>query len=168
MKLYECQYPGCKTLSQIRTKVKDKDSEYYGLYMCSYHGNLLRPKKVSEKTRRTQTKRKEQRKDYPQFYQSMIELCQGKCCIETGDIINDPSSVNIVHILAKSTSPEVATNPDNIVFMTWEAHSKFDSSLESRREMKCLQETIERYELLKPFLTNITAETEFYENYLHM
>lgn len=163
--MYKCEYEGCDNMSKIRTTIKQ--GEYKGLKVCNYHASILKsPKKISSKTKRTQKARQEQRKDYPKFYQDMIELCKGKKCIETGSIINNPSSVNIVHILAKSTSPEVATNSDNIVFMVWESHNVFDSSLDARRKMKCFSEILKKYKLLKPLLTNITSETLFFDECL--
>ena len=167
MKHYKCQYPNCETISTIRSKVKDPDSEYYGLYVCNYHASQLRPRRVSEKTQRTQKARKEQRSDYPEFYQRHILQAEGSRCLECNKRLYGNSSNFIPHVLSKSLSPEVATNDDNILcYLCGNCHTKFDSSLEKRSQMNCFPKSVEQYKLLKPYLTNITAETLFYDKCL--
>lgn len=167
MKQYKCQYPYCETMSTIRSKVKNKDSEYYGLYVCNYHASQLRPRRVSEKTQRTQKARKEQRSDYPEFYQRHILQAEGSRCLECNKRLYGNSSNFIPHVLSKSLSPEVATNDQNILaYLCSEHHTEFDSSLEKRSQMKCFPQSIEQYKLLKPNLINITAETLFYDKFL--
>lgn len=169
MKQYKCQYPDCETISTIRSKVKNKDSEYYGLYVCNYHASQLRPRKVSEKTQRTQKARKEQRSDYPEFYQRHILQAEGSRCLECNKRLYGNSSSNIVHILAKSLSPEVATLDENIIYLCGiysenQCHSLFDSSMEKRSQMKCFPETLERYKLMRDKIKNISHEVLFYES----
>lgn len=164
-KLYECQYPNCENVNKIRTKVKDKDSEYYGLYVCPYHGDLLRVKKTSDKTRRTQTERKEQRKDYSQFYSELAEKIKGWRCVNCRNILKG-DSINLAHILAKSTSPEVATHDLNIMFLCEDCHTTFDSNLQNRSKMPCFENSVKRYNIIKPLLTNVTGETMFYDKYI--
>ena len=169
MKQYKCEYPNCETISTIRSKVKNKDSEYYGLYVCNYHASQLRPKTVSDKTRRTQKARKEQRFDYPQFYQKHILQAEGSRCLECGKRLYSNSSSNIVHILAKSLSPEVATLDENIIYLCGiysenQCHSLFDSSLEKRSQMNCFSKSVEQYKLLRDKIKNISHEVLFYES----
>lgn len=166
-KLLPCEYPDCENFPSIRSKVKDRDSEFFGLYVCNYHANILRPKKVSDQTRKTREKRKEQRKDYPAFFYRWVTNIQGKPCAECGKPVEGNSS-NVCHILAKSTSPEVATNDLNILVLCNAHHTKFDSSLSNRSGMDCFPQSVEHYIALKPLLKNITAETRFYEENLHM
>lgn len=164
-RLYKCEYPDCENHSRIRSKVKNKDSEHYGLYVCSYHADLLRSKETSDKTRRTQSARKEQRKDYPEFYSELAEKIRGWRCINCRSILKGNSS-NIAHILAKSTNPELATNDLNIMFLCENCHTKFDSNLENRSKMPCFENSVKRYEIIKHLITNVTGETMFYDNYI--
>lgn len=164
-KLYKCEIDGCETMQSIRTTIKDRESEYYGKRVCNSHANQLKPKKVSEQTKRTQEKRKEQRKDYPEFYQMWVERVKGWRCHECGKILQG-NSTEVAHILSKSTSPEVATNDLNIIPLCTNHHTQFDRSLEKRSQMECFAKSSVQYELLKPLLKNNTAETNFYENYL--
>lgn len=166
-KLYECQIDGCSTLSNIRSKIKNKDSEYYGLYVCNKHANQEREHKVtSGQTRRTQEKRKEQRKDYPEFYQRWCEKVQKMRCAECSKPLQG-NSTEICHVLSKSTSPEFATNDLNIIVLCSSHHTQFDRNLETRSQMECFQESVERFKLLEPNQKNVTAETLFYSKYLH-
>ena len=166
-KLYECQINFCTTLSKIRSKIKNKDSEYYGLYVCNYHASINRETKVSDQTRRTREKRKETRKDYPQFYQEQIEKAKNCKCLECGNRLQG-NSTEIPHVLSKSLSPEVAIDDNNILkYLCANCHTRFDSSLSSRKEMKCFQKSVLQYKILIPKLINVTAETLFYDKYLH-
>lgn len=168
MKNYKCQYPNCEKMSKIRSKVKNKDSEYFGLYVCPYHAKLEKaPKVKSDQTRRTEKARVEQRKDYPEFYQKWCEFASKTVCNECGDKLKGLST-EVCHIFSKSTSPEVAVNDTNIILLCWDCHTRFDSSLEKRSQMKCFQKSVLQYSILKPLLKNITSETIFYENNLCM
>lgn len=164
MKQYKCQYPNCDNMSTIRSKIKNKDSEYYGLYVCNHHVSQLRPRKVSEKTQRTQKARKEQRSDYPEFYQRHIIQAEGSRCLECQRRLYGNSSMNIVHIIMKSTNPELATIDDNIIYLCQDCHYTFDSSLERRSQMNCFNITVDRYKLIKYIVKNISSEVIFYEN----
>lgn len=63
------------------------------------------------------------------------------------------------HILPKGLFPSIACNPDNILFMgasllgVCTDHEKWDGSIDSRIKMKVYQIALQRYELLKPFLS---------------
>jgi 5-methylcytosine-specific restriction endonuclease McrA len=161
MKLYDCQFPNCDKKCAIRSKVKDKDSEYYGLLVCPFHANQLRPKTVSDKTRRTRQARQEQRKDYPEFYQKHIDIASRKNCEECGIKLYG-NSTEIAHIIAKSTNPETATDDNNIIYLCQSCHSMYDSSLRVREKMKVIEIALERFKLLD--IKNITSEVIFFQN----
>lgn len=168
MVLYNCEYPNCSNTAKIRTTIKE--GEYKGLRVCNYHAKILKPpKKQSEQSKRTQKKRQEQRKDYPKFYQDMIELCIGKKCAECGSRLEGNVS-EIAHIFKKTSdggNPELATDPLNIIMLCTDCHTKYDSNLSNRSTMgKAMTLSIERYKLLKPKLINTTSETRFFEEYL--
>lgn len=123
-------------------------------------------KKISDKTRRTQEARKKQREGYPSFYQSQIEKAHGEPCAECQKPIGYADSTNIAHILAKSTSPEVATDPHNILILCGAHHTAFDRSLAHRETMQCFEIATERYRMMKPKLTQITSETRQFEKFI--
>ena len=135
MKLYKCEIEGCENHSAIRTTIKDPNSEFFRLRVCSFHASQLRPKTVSDKTRRTQEARKEQRKDYPEFYQKHIEIASKLRCEECNSKLTG-NVTEICHILGKAENPELATEDQNIVYLCWECHNKFDHSRGSRRKME--------------------------------
>lgn len=170
MTLYKCEFPDCTNESKIRSKIKDRDSEYYGLSVCNYHANLLRPKKISEKTKRTKEKRKEQRKDYPEFYKIWCEIAQKSRCEECHDRLRGDST-EVCHIIAKSTNPEVAVNGENILLLCGfysknQCHKKFDKSMESRKDMKVFEKSLEQFRLIQNLIIKKSAEVLFYEKYL--
>lgn len=135
MKTYQCEFEDCETRTKIRSTIKDRDSEFYGLRCCSFHANQFRVKTISDKTRRTQEARKEQRKDYPEFYQKHVEIASKMHCEECGKKLTG-NSTEIVHILSKEKNPEIATNDDNIIYLCWECHNLFDKSRTARHQMK--------------------------------
>ena len=166
-KKYKCQFPECNTESQIRSKIRNKDSEYYGLYVCNRHANQERALKVkSEQTIRTEKARKETRKDYPEFYQKWCEKVQKMRCLECSRPLQG-NSTEVAHVLSKSLSIEFATNDLNIIALCSSHHTQFDRNLETRSQMECFQESVERFKLLEPFIKNVTSETLFYSEYLH-
>lgn len=157
---YKCEYPDCENTSKIRTKIKDRDSEFYGLRVCPKHAKELVPKKISDKTRRTQEARKEQRKDYPEFYQKHIEIARKKCCEECGGRLEGNAN-NIAHVIQKSTNPETATDDNNILYLCQNCHTRYDRNLRVRQEMQVMKLAIQRFKLLQ--IVNITAETLFFQ-----
>ena len=167
IKRYKCQFPKCDKEIQIRTKIKNPDSEYFGLNVCSYHANLEKaPKVKSDQTRRTEKARVEQRKDYPEFFKKHIEIARGRRCLECGKALSG-NSTEIAHIIMKSRNPELAILDENILYLCGDmCHHKFDSSMEKRKEMKCFDLSVERYKLLKPLLLKNTSETLFYDNFI--
>ena len=168
--MYKCEIPDCEKIVKIRTTIKNKDSEFFGKKVCPYHASQFNKKsEISEKTKRTKEKRKEQRKDYPEFYKKHIELAKEMKCEECGESLKGNVS-EICHIVGKSDqggNPEIATNDLNILYLCGDmCHHKFDSSMEKRKEMKCFDLSVERYKLLKPLLLKNTSETLFYDNFI--
>lgn len=165
-KKYKCQFPECNTESQIRSKIRNKDSEYYGLHVCNRHANQERALKVkSEQTSRTEAARKEQRKDYPEFYQRWCEKAQVSTCEECGTRLKG-NSTEIAHIIMKSTNNELAILDDNIIFLCFSngCHSKFDSSLDVRKKMKCFEKSLNQYKLIRDKVKKYSSEVRFYED----
>jgi 5-methylcytosine-specific restriction endonuclease McrA len=157
MKLYKCEFQGCETVTKIRTTIKDKDSEFYGLRVCSFHASQLRPRTVSDKTRRTQQARAEQRKDYPEFYQRHIEIAVKKKCENCNTKLTG-SSTEICHILGKAENPEIATEDQNILYLCWECHNKFDKSGTSRQGMSVYSTAQDRLKLIESKIIKKSAQ----------
>ena len=162
----KCEIDGCDRMVKIRSTIKNKDSEFYGKKVCQYHASLYNKKPpISSKTIKTNINRKLQRKDYPEFFKKHIEIASKKRS-EESNVKLKGNVYEVCHILSKSLSPEVATNDLNILYLSAEEHSKFDSSLSKRKEMKCFDLSVERYKLLKPLLLKNTSETLFYDNFI--
>ena len=164
--MYKCEIDGCDRMVKIRAAIKNKDSEFYGKKACQYHASLYNKKPpISSKAIKTNINRKLQRKDYPEFFKKHIEIASKKRSDESNVKLKG-NVYEVCHILSKSLSPEVATNDLNILYLSAEEHSKFDSSLSKRKEMKCFDLSVERYKLLKPLLLKNTSETLFYDNFI--
>ena len=164
--MYKCEIDGCDRMVKIRATIKNKDSEFYGKKVCQYHASLYNKKSpISSKTIKTNINRKLQRKDYPEFFKKHIEIASKKRSDESNVKLKG-NIYEVCHILSKSLSPEVATNDLNILYLSADEHSKFDSSLSKRKEMKCFDLSVERYKLLKPLLLKNTSETLFYDNFI--
>ena len=164
--MYKCNIPDCEKMVKIRTTIRNKDSEFFGKRVCPYHASQFNKKsEISDKTKRTRSIRAEIRKDYPEFFKKHIEIASKKRSDESNVKLKG-NIYEVCHILSKSLSPEVATNDLNILYLSAEEHSKFDSSLSKRKEMKCFDLSVERYKLLKPLLLKNTSETLFYDNFI--
>ena len=164
--MYKCNIPDCEKMVKIRTTIKNKDSEFFGKRVCPYHASQFNKKsEISDKTKRTRSIRAEIRKDYPEFFKKHIEIASKKRSDESNVKLKG-NIYEVCHILSKSLSPEVATNDLNILYLSADEHSKFDSSLSKRKEMKCFDLSVERYKLLKPLLLKNTSETLFYDNFI--
>ncbi len=164
--MYKCDIPDCEKMVKIRTTIKNKDSEFFGKRVCPYHASQFNKKsEISDKTKRTRSIRAEIRKDYPEFFKKHIGIASKKRSDESNVKLKG-NIYEVCHILSKSLSPEVATNDLNILYLSAEEHSKFDSSLSKRKEMKCFDLSVERYKLLKPLLLKNTSETLFYDNFI--
>ena len=164
--MYKCEIPDCEKIVKIRTTIKNKDSEFFGKKVCPYHASQFTKKsEISDKTKRTRSIRAEIRKDYPDFFKKHIKIASKKRCAETNAKLTG-NVYEVCHILSKSLSPEVAADDFNIIYLSAEAHNRFDSSLSNRKEMKCFQLSVERYKELKPFLKKVTHETLFYDKFI--
>lgn len=175
---YRCQIDGCDREVQIRTKIKNRESEYYGksaCNICASKHNVQKEKKkyiIPKSKTKTVNERKEVRKDYSGFFQKHVQLIKegDYCCEECGDqLFGDVSEV--CHILAKSTSPELATNDDNILMLCGRfsnngCHARFDSSFEKRENMKAFKKALIQYEKIKPEIIKITKEVLHYDDSL--
>ena len=163
--MYKCAIPDCEKIVKIRTTIKNKDSEFFGKKVCPYHASQFNKKsEISDKTKRTKRIRAEIRKDYPEFFKKHIEIARGRTCLECGKALSG-NSTEIAHIIMKSRNPELAILDENILYLCGDmCHHKFDSSMEKRKEMKCFDESLERYKSIRDKIKRHSTETLFYEN----
>lgn len=110
-------------------------------------------------------KRKEERKDFPQFFQKHIGVIKKDrlSCLECGDrLIGDVSEV--AHILEKSKFKSISTDDENVIYLCgWKSknncHGKFDNSpIEIVKEMKI-------YRFLLPIVDRLINKIEEKINY---
>jgi hypothetical protein len=107
---------------------------------------------MKQYTEKSINKRKEERKDFPDFYKKHTEIIKNnkECCKECGvRLLGDISEV--AHILNKSYFKSVSTNDDNVIYLCgWKqnnCHDKFDSGKE--KEMKVFSIAKEKFDILK-------------------
>lgn len=103
-------------------------------------------------TEKSLNKRKEERKDFPDFYKKHTEIIKKnkECCAECGiKLLGDVSEV--AHILNKSYFKSISTNDNNIIYLCgWKqnnCHDKFDSGKE--KEMNVFNIAKEKFNILK-------------------
>lgn len=189
MKKYKCEIPDCNREVIIRSKIKNRDSEYFDKMacpICAEKHNVQKEKKVhiipkspkqTEKSTRSkaktfsQQKRKEERAEYPEFFKRHIEYIKENkiCCAECGDRLRGDSS-NVAHVLRKSNNPEVATNLNNFIYLcglysTNNCHASFDSNFLNREKMKVFSLAVEKFKLFRDDIVNITKEVLHYDHF---
>ena len=60
------------------------------------------------------------------FYAHIEFLSQHPFCYETGEHIYTPSRLNIAHLFPKRKYRSVEDHSDNVVYLSWDAHTRFD------------------------------------------
>lgn len=184
MKLYKCEIPDCDREVVIRSKIKNRESDYFGKMacpICAEKHNVQKEKKVyaggtykekpasknkpiKKQTEKNKQKRKEERADYPEFFKKHIEYIKENnvhCC-ECGDRLRGDVS-EVCHIIRKSTNPELAVLDSNILYLCGmhsenQCHSRFDSSLSNREKMKCFSQAVLQFNTFRDKIVNITKE----------
>lgn len=103
-------------------------------------------------TEKSIEKRREERKNFPEFYKRHIDNIKKNklCCNECGiNLLGDVSEV--AHILNKSYFKSVSINDDNVIYLCgWKqnnCHDKFDSG--RQRDMKIYETVKQKFEILK-------------------
>ena len=175
-KLYKCQI--CDRDVVIRTKIKNKDSEYFGKSacpICASKHNIQKEKKqyrINPRTEKNNHKRKEDRKDYSDFFKKHIDIIKNNYahCEECNEkLIGDVSE--IAHLVKKSSNGEVATNDLNVAYLCGkfsknQCHSNFDNNFEKRNKMNVFKIALHRFEQFRDEIINITNEVLNYEENL--
>jgi len=103
-------------------------------------------------------KRKEERKDFPEFFQKHIEIAKTKYCEECGNKLKGDVS-EIAHVLPKSYFKSINTNDLNIIYLCGQysasqCHTNFDSwSIDKVKEMKIYPKIKEIFAEIKDQIT---------------
>jgi len=105
-------------------------------------------------------KRKEERKDFPTFFQHHIQVIKDNnlCCEECGERLKGDVS-EIAHVLPKSFFKSISTNDINVLYLCCryssnDCHSKFDNSAtEEVKQMKIYPKVQKIFRLLKEEIT---------------
>ena len=105
-------------------------------------------------------KRKEERKNFPEFFQRHIQNIKGGnlCCEECNDRLKGDVS-EIAHVLPKSFFKSISTNDKNVLYLCgqWssnQCHSKFDNSAtEVVKQMRIYPKVQQIFQELKEEIT---------------
>lgn len=128
-KKYPCQIDGCTTLSVIRSKIKTGPDK--GKMACNFHAQQARKKipkksvsikKITEKTLLKKKAKSEVLSVYFNHHISKIVRSE-----ESGRIIYEPNRCNVCHLLPKRNHKSVQAHLENVVYLTLDEHTKFDS-----------------------------------------
>jgi len=128
-------------------------------------------KKQSEANKK---KRSYERAGFGEFFQRMIQrvIDEKICCENCQKPLYNPDSSVVAHILSKSKHLEVAIEDNNVVFLCGiysdsQCHSKFDSSLSTRKTLSVFKIAAERLKTIKHLIINHSKEyqqfLEYYE-----
>ena len=143
-KLYVCKRCGRKVM--IRS---------HGLCQAC-RSKELTPKKKNRITsiKNSSKKKKLENPDLSGFFRLMLEELNESKMSMTGASIHNPTVCNVCHILPKRTYVSVATERDNIIFLTLDEHTMFDSYLD------CLD--FEKLESVFPFIWKYAVKKVIY------
>ena len=113
-----------------------------------------------KRSKKTADKRKEERKDFPEFFQKHIQIIKdGRlCCEECGDrLIGDVSE--IAHVLPKSYFKSISVDDRNVLYLcSWKSnnncHGIFDNStIEKVKQMSVYPKIILKFAELESDIT---------------
>ena len=152
-KCKECDRPAfSKGLCQIHTKTKP----------LSKGAGKIKSKR--ESTVNKNTAKKELRDVYFDYHINKI-IENNLSCQECGCKLNGDRS-EIAHIISKSKNPEVEDISDNILYLCGvnsynQCHSKFDQSLDKRKNMRVFDIAVNNFLKIKHLIVNFTNEVKF-------
>lgn len=163
-KLYPCEMEGCDRQVPLRSRVKS--GEHTGKKICpscyaKYSGSI-------KTTAKAITKRKEERKDLPIYFEYHISRI--KRCENCGNYIPNPGVKNVAHILPKSIFKSVNSHLDNVLYLCTifdgdnACHETFDKSWESAKSMPVWDLAISRYLKFRQFVTEKSFILNHFKN----
>lgn len=119
-------------------------------------------KGIANKVKKLTDKQKTEKDLLNEFFDEMAKKIP-LVCDNCGEILcayNKFAKRSVTaHILAKSLFPSIATNPNNVFFLGVDflggcnCHTIWDSTIDKRIKMSIYRTALNRYEMLKPFLT---------------
>lgn len=122
----KCDNPSCEWEGYMRTKCKNKESEYYRKYLCRKHSKEESGfKEVSKKIKRTLESNKTKKKERDDYFEYHLDRCFKS--EESGARIFNASRLNICHILPKYAFNSVQGDYNNYIYLTGDEHTEFDN-----------------------------------------
>jgi hypothetical protein len=107
-------------------------------------------KPIKKTTERGLAKRKEERSEYPEFFQEAIRRFNtDPYCVETGKRIWNMSSVNCGHLYPKRKYKSVSVDFDNIICLSWEMHTLLDGYLDTMQIDKIKEKMPNTWKVIK-------------------
>ena len=157
-KKLKCDYEECQWEGFMRTKCKNENSKYYKKYLCPYHAKQEQGRKVKtnqrNRTEQLQLEKSEKRKVYFDYH---IDRCFKS--EESGKIITEPSRLNICHIFPKRKYKSVQYNLKNVILLTGDEHTRFDTLLD-RMDFEKLEKEFKSWNLIKKQMIELLPEVE--------
>lgn len=126
----------CKHIDENGVRCK-RTQKILSKGMCDFHRDTANSRKS------TNTTKTEYEKKLDRFFKEQLSVL-GRFAISehSGVRINYPKKSNIAHLFPKRYFKSIATDPENIIFLTWGEHSTFDGLLD-KFEFKRLEEELE-------------------------
>ena len=146
-KLYPCKE--CGTMVPVRSK---------GL--CPPCREMQRRGQGEETmlTRKTPIKKsfkvdKERKEKLTKFFEAHVNFLKSNpFCYETGERIYDPSRLNIAHLFPKRKYHSVEDHSSNVVYLSWDAHTRFDRLVDTNNFDRLQKEFPKSFEIMKKVL----------------
>jgi hypothetical protein len=87
------------------------------------------------------------------FFEAHINFLKSNpFCFETGERIYDPSRLNIAHLFPKRKYHSVEDHSSNVVYLSWDAHTRFDRLVDTNNFDKLQKEFPKSFERMKKVL----------------
>jgi len=109
-------------------------------------------------TRKTPIKKsfkvnKERKEKLSKFFEAHINFLKSNpFCFETGERIYDPSRLNIAHLFPKRKYHSVEDHSSNVVYLSWDAHTRFDRLVDTNNFDRLQKEFPKSFERMKKVL----------------
>ena len=109
-------------------------------------------------TRKTPIKKsfkvdKERKEKLNKFFEAHVNFLKSNpFCFETGERIYDPSRLNIAHLFPKRKYRSVEDHSSNVVYLSWDAHTRFDRLVDTNNFDRLQKEFPKSFERMKKVL----------------
>ncbi len=150
------------TLLVCDNEARGLENNYFEVPLSDLKDPIEARKGIANKVKKLSDKEKTETQKLNEFFDEMAKIIPFNC-----QSCGKPLYANTkwwkrcctAHLLPKGLFPSIATNKDNIVFLGSSllgicfCHNDYDQSIDKRIKMPIYKIAIERYELLKPFLS---------------